>query len=211
MLLAAGLLLAPVAVRSQEAAFSQAAYVKFDCVAGQYRIASFPLEPLRGTACAVPDIFGTNNLPDGLALLFFNGTNYNAEEYYDGYGWWPGTNEVKRGSGFWMMSYATTSIVLRGRIPTNTSTSIGLPTNYWFVSFPYPIEKQLTNSALNGIAHDGDILLRWSVTNWTGAAYDGEEGGWLPTDFKFKVGEGYWYKSVAATNTWIENKPYAVP
>lgn len=184
--------------------------IKVTIPTNRWILVSHQLNPLN-TSNRVQDILGTNGVPDGTVALFFNGTHYISEEYVDGDGWIPGTNTIARGIGFWVRSPVGFDLFLTGEVPSETNTTVSLLTGYQLVSFPYPVETDITNSVLNTVAEDGDTILRFTGTNYVGAEFI-EGDGWLPPDFKLKIGESYWYRS-GGSKAWNEpkNKYYTYP
>jgi hypothetical protein len=183
--------------------------IRVDVPTNQWRLVSYPLDSM-GPSNRVVDVIGTN-VPDGTVVLFFTGSSYVGETYYAGFGWWPGTNVITRGRGFWLRAPNGFALYLTGEVPAVTNTQVQLPSGYSLVSFPYPLGVGITNTLLNSIAQDGDLILRWTGSGYSGAAYYAGFG-WWPSDFTLQVGEGYWYRS-AATKTWNEpkNNHYTYP
>ncbi len=193
------------AAEAQTNVFSRNAVgvIKVAIPANRWTLVGYQLEPLN-TSNRVADILGTNGIPDGTVALLFSGTSYQAEEYVEGDGWLPGTNLYRRGAGFWVRSPVGFDLYLTGEVPSATNTQVNLPAGYRLVSFPYPVEVDITNSVLNTVASDGDTILRFTGTNYVSAEYV-EGDGWLPPNFKLKVGEAYWYRSMA-NKVWNEPK-----
>ncbi|MCX7819218.1 MAG: hypothetical protein N2652_08430 [Kiritimatiellae bacterium] len=184
--------------------------IRIDVPTNRWTLISYQLNPLN-TSNRVGDVLGTNGIPDGTVVLLFNGVQYVGEEYLEGEGWLPGTNVLQRGIGFWIRAPVGFPLYLTGEVPAETNTAVNIGAGYRLISFPYPVEVDITNSVLNVVAEDGDAILRFTGSGYQAAEYI-EGDGWMPGNFKLRVGESYWYKS-GSSKVWNEpkNKHYTYP
>jgi hypothetical protein len=192
-------------------------YVQKSVVANQYVMMANPFSKMEAgaTKVTIADVFGTNGIPYGFSVLLFDGTGYVGETFYGVYGWDPGTTDVSRADGFWVLSPATTNLTLSGEVPAASyasNTSYVIQQGYQMIGFPYPAEIALTNTSLATVAAYGDTVLVFNGIGYDGYTYYGSVYGWDPADLVLTPGSGYWYyKPSAGSTNWIETKPYNWP
>lgn len=177
--------------------------IRVDIPANAWRLVSSPLVPM-GETNRVSDVLGTNDIPNGATVLFWNGLRYVAETFYAGFGWYPNTNTVARGYGFWLRAPSAFSLYLTGEVPSVTNTTVNLAPGYQLVAFPYPVDVPISNSVLNVVASNGDTILAFTGSNYVATTYY-TGFGWFPGDFMLRMGQGYWYRAGSATE-WNEPK-----
>lgn len=184
--------------------------IRVDIPSNRWALVAAQLDPMNSSN-RISDVLGTNGIPDGTVALFFNGIRYVGEEFIEGDGWLPGTNLIQRGMGFWIRAPRAFSMYLTGEVPSQTNTAVSLGAGFQLISFPYPVEVDITNSVLQVVGQDGDTILRFTGTQYEGAEFI-EGDGWLPPNFKLRIGEAYWYRS-GSSKIWNEpkNRHYTYP
>lgn len=189
-------------------------YVNTQTEAGKFKLLGVTFNKLGSGPMTITDVLGTNGIPDAAVVYFFDGTGYVGEGFIEGWGWDPGTNNVKRADGFWFTSSGNLNLTMAGEAPSvvnGATTTVVLAHGYQMISYPYPVSISISNTALNTIATDADLLYRWSGSNYVGYSFI-EGWGWDPSDLTFAPGEGYWYfRNGAGTTNWVEVKPYSSP
>jgi hypothetical protein len=188
-------------------------YVKKDISANQYVMLASPFTKIGGGDRNIYDVLGTNGIPNVTQVLLWDGSQYATEIYYDGYGWDPGTTDVSRADGFWVIAPEGSNLVFSGEVPsasTASNTTTVLTEGYQLIAFPYPVTIALTNTALAAVGQGGDMISAFNGVGYdTYVYYDGY--GWDPADLVFQPGVGYWYYryQVGSVN-WIEPIPYSL-
>lgn len=125
-------------------------------------------------------------------------------------GWSPsGTNVIGIGSGVFLKVPAVTNIYLSGDVPTNAAATLVTASNLLkILSYPYPVDMTLTNTALAKGASVGEQISLWTTNGW--AVYGKLRTGWSPsaaTNVVLKIGNAMFYKAV--TNRVVtEVRPY---
>lgn len=159
---------------------------------------------------------GTNNnigtilptVPDGAQVLKWDSANqtfFEAEQYFDGIGWIPGTSTLSPGEGFFINLTDPTTVTLVGEVPQGNLTN-SLPLNFSAVSMQTPQSLPLNvgdvlNSGAQFPATDGDQVLFWNSANQTYEEaiqyFDGI--GWIPSDPTPAVGQGFFVNKATAS------------
>jgi hypothetical protein len=98
---------------------------------------------------------------------------------------------------------------LMGEVPALATNSMSFLEGFQIITYPYPVETSLTNSVLNDIAADGDLIYVYDG-GYVGYQYISAFGGWTPNNLILKPGMAFWYKSSAGKD-WKEPKPYDWP
>jgi hypothetical protein len=189
-------------------------YVNVSLQSNVWNLVCMPFEKIDKTNPTVGEVFDPDGsgLPAGLAVLLWNGVTYVNEDYYAGYGFYPGTNVIVRGSGAWVRSPVSIILSLAGQVPSTNVTTTTLLPGYNLMSFPYPVAMAISNTVLQSLGSAGDSILKVLPTGGYANADFYAGFGWYPADFLLNPGEGYWYKSQAAISTnWNQTKPYDWP
>lgn len=190
-------------------------YMSVNLQAGAWKLLSMQFDKLDGTTTVASDVISDptgTGLTNGFSVLLWNGISYVSEDYYWGYGFYPNTNKIVRGSGMWVKSPLSITVNIMGQVPSTNATTTALGPQWNLISFPYPAAVAISNSVLQLTGTAGDSILGVLPSGgYTNADfYSGY--GWYPGDFMLKPGEGYWYKSVASASTnWVQPKPYIWP
>jgi len=188
-------------------------FVNVSLQSNVWKLVCMPFDKVDNTLPTIGDVLDPNgnSLPNGLTVLLWNGITYVNEDYYTGFGFYPGTNKLVRGSGAWVRSPSDITIAIAGQVPSTNQTTTAIDPGYNLVSFPYPVSTPISNTVLQVIGSVGDSILRATPTGYDSADfYLGF--GWYPADFMLNPGEGYWYRSQSLTATnWNQPKPYQWP
>jgi len=204
ILLVAGLAMAQT---SEVSSVNVVGYIKVPLVANRVKLIGIQFDSMTTTNPTVADVFGSEGLPDGTVVYLFRGNRYVAEEYYDGFGWFPGTNLLDRGEGCWIKSPQNYDLTLLGEVP-GEDTTVYLRAGAQIMSYPFPVSIGVTSTVLNVNAPDGSVVYLHDGTNYQ--AYEYYEGfGWFPDTLRWKEGEGCWFMSPAATSM-VETVPYSL-
>jgi hypothetical protein len=108
LLLAAALTAAGIASYAQSNVYSVnvVGYVNVTIPANKYAMVSTPLTFTGAGGNNITNVVG-GSIPDGTFLFpFSNGTYLDSEQYFDGFGWFPGAAVVGPGSGFFVKTPA---------------------------------------------------------------------------------------------------------
>ncbi len=208
----AGCLIAGVSFAQTNEVVSKNAvgYVKISLTADQFKIISMPFNMVDGSSITVGEALG--DMPDSTVVYIFNGISYNSEQYLTGPGWLPGTNVITRGQSFWVKSPSDKDVFLMGEVPDSgdAQTSITLQTGYQLISYPYPTDIDLMNTAISSNAVDSDQIFVFNGSSYVPYNYLAG-AGWLPDSFTIQPGVGFWYHRIGTPVTVNELKPYTWP
>jgi hypothetical protein len=180
------------------------------------------------TPLTIDNVFGQSLPPDSrlyfftppsgpYALYLYYGAPYNG--WYDEYDNPSGSIPVPRGIGFWVKVPSATNVSVVGEVPsaqTAATSGVDVVNGFTLFSYPYPVNRALTNSVFNTSANDGDRIYAWDGSGYKLYLYYGAPyNGWYdeydnPADLILEVGKSYWYKSGAARRI-NETKPYLWP
>ena len=154
--------------------------------------------PLKGTNNDIGTIIPV--APDGAQLLKWDAVNQkflDAEQYFDGIGWIPGTATLSPGTGAFINLTDPASLTFVGEVPQG-ALSNSIPLNFSIVSMQTP--QQITLTSAGFPADDGDQILFWLPAQQKYSdAYQFFDGiGWVPEDPTPSVGSAFFVnKSVA--------------
>ena len=189
-------------------------YVNTPTLAAKYKLLGVSFNKVGGGPMTIIDVLGTNSIPDGAIVFLYDGLKYVGENFVEGFGWDPGTNDFSRADGFWFTSPNSFDLTMAGEAPSaaNAPTStITLAHGYQLLSNPYPTTMILSNSGLASVASDGDLVIRWTGTAYSGSSFV-QDYGWDPGSLSIGPGEGFWYYKLSpGTTNWVEVKPYSFP
>lgn len=196
-------------------------YIRQTTVKSNFFLLTHNFKDLNGAPVTVTNLIG-NQVPNGTAVLLWDpvGQSYRTENRSAGV-WFPGTNVLVPGVGFWMKMATTLShsnnyqIYLMGEVPDKTT----LPTNSSsflpglnLVANPYPITITFTGLVSTLVPRNGDSGLFWDEDTQTYVTENRSAGVWFPGTNVVKPGKGFWYKNSRATATnWVVVKPYTWP
>jgi hypothetical protein len=97
-------------------------YVNIPLPANKYVLIENPLD--KGNNSITNVIPGPSILPDSVFLYRFkNGAFLDAEQFIDGLGWFPGTNILAPGDGFFVISPSATNITFTGDVIQGAATN----------------------------------------------------------------------------------------
>jgi hypothetical protein len=198
------------------AAFAQTNVVSSANVVGYNQITiasnSFVLVALDFNTASntVNGLFG--NLGTGSQISFWDAT---AQGYVTltklRTGWSPsGTNVLEIGSGAFLKLPSSTNVYLAGDVPMTETTTVYTAIGYKILSYPYPADTVITNTAMAKGAATGDSISLWGTNGWT--TFTKLRTGWSPANFtniQLKVGDALLYKGVT-NRTVNEVKPYTI-
>lgn len=146
---------------------------------------------------------------------------YITEQYSEGFGWFPGTTQIARNQGFFVLLPNTapeTSIVLSGEVPggeVNETFMTEIVPGLQMIGFPFPTSTPLSETNLSvppssgGIVSNGDSIYAWTGNGWSTEQYF-EGFGWFPGTLIFQPGQAYFYLTTTG-KSWNEVKPYVWP
>jgi len=194
-----------------------------------FSILSNPLDDGLGDGDVITNVITSTNTPDQtLVYLFTPHLGFaDNETYYANFGWFPGTNRIAPGRGFFYFSPVATNITFVGQIAAGNYTNGIAPGTFNMVgsivpeALPFGVPG-VTNT-LGIPASDQDIAYRFSLANFGGydaITYYGTEGstpayGWFDGDAAggtggstngpvLNVGEGIFLFSNQGGN-WVES------
>ena len=206
------------AAHAQVYSLNAAAVLSISLQANQPELVAVQLIPVgaSGNVFTVTQVFGTNTVVSGTQVRLYNAASdsYYAETYSSG-SWTPGTGTVQRGQSLWVRSPSNALLKMVGYVPgtAEATTTVQVVSGMQLLACPYPVAGSFTNASMGqGVA--GDIILPvggdGSISGNADpvAFYSGV--GWHPSDGRFDVAAGWWYKSYS-NRTWTVTKPYAYP
>ena len=192
-------------------------YVNISLPANKYILLNNPLDAGNNVITNVIK----DTLPDSVFLYpYVNGVGFdNAEQYIDGFGWFPGTNILTPGKGSFIVSPVTTNFTLVGSVIQGTSSN-ALVTGYSLTGSKSPVSFPVgaagftsSTNTLTIPAADGDNIYLWNTNSQTyvdAIQYVGGFGWFDPNSVYDtngpvpKVGEAFFiYKAAGAP--WVEN------
>jgi hypothetical protein len=203
-------------------------YVKATIPKGKLALLRNDFEDITGRGLAITNVIG-DQVPDGSTVLIWDYSFNPAPKYIainkaaPGRGGWgaAGTNRLLRGRSFFLQipSGAVSNeyqVYLMGEVPDKTTaptTSVTVINTLGMYGLPYPVSEYWTNTTLAKQAVDGDTLLLWNGTNYV--AYNKAapgRGGWgAGTNVVLTPGQGFWFRTSAASSNWMVGKPYTWP
>lgn len=171
-----------------------------------------------GTSNTPTSVYG-DNLPKGSKMFLWNGSGYEIASYTDVFvafvgnvTKWDANPEFFIGDGYWIDSAGVSTSVLSGNVILSDSVTNGLIEGVNLVSYPYPVDRVITN--LGFTPNKGDKIFIWNGTGYDIASYtdvfvafQGNVTKWDNETNSISVGQGFWYESVS-NSTWIANKPF---
>lgn len=213
LLLAAALAAAGIAsIQAQSNVYSVnvVGYVNVVCSNG-YTLVNTPLVPSNNTLTNLLDAY----VPAGNSVLIFAGGGYQTliKDEFDGT-WTGGNTPLPNGTGYFVRNLSQTpfTITYVGEVPQGNLTN-ALPAGYSLVGSKVPQAGFVED--LGVVPGLGDSVLRYQNggfttyindefdNTWSGAGADVNKGP------SVRVGEGFFYRNLAGTATWVRN--FSIP
>ena len=173
----------------------------------QYVLVSLGFD--RGTNNTISSLFGT--LPNGSKAYVWDVTKQGYTTYSRGLTGWgtSGTNRLAIGTGIFLTLPANvqTNIYLSGDVPTAETTSVYKVNGFAVLSYPYPVDVAITNTALGKTAVNGNKIYVWNNGYTTYAR--GLTGWGASGSNVLKVGQAFFFQGTVNTNV-NEAKPYTL-
>jgi hypothetical protein len=209
----------------------QAVEVKSENVAGvisvtvgasEYKLVGVTLDDMDSLNPTLADVLGTDGVPDGTVVYFFNGTGYEGHTYYadEPSGWFTdddelSTVEIDRVTGFWVYAPSSHTFTLTGEVP-DYDTPVMLDSGYQIANYPFPAPVALADSAIGQNANDGDVIYVLEGGDYVGHTYYADEpSGWFLDDdsespLVFNPGDSFWYYRTGSGASYNETVPYSL-
>jgi hypothetical protein len=194
-------------------------YVNVPVQAGRFYVLNNPLDDGQGDIVTNVISFTNSAAEDGTSLWTFSPTTgFNAEGWIGGFGWFPGTNVLTPGVGYFLQPSANTTITYVGSVKLSSTNS--LTPGFTLTGSAYPASTDVTTLGFAG--HDGDTIYRFFSTQGSVGAFGQGAGyiggyGWFDSDFAggsggptngptLNVGEGIFYQnSTTSTELVVQN------
>lgn len=160
-----------------------------------------------------------DSMPMGSKIYKFNGASYDTAVYGSVFvpfvglvTKWSADLELGGGDGYWVEAPSAATAILSGEVPMADSITNSLAVGFNLVSYPYPVDRVITNLGFAPVAGD-------KIYVFNGASYDTSTYGsvfvpfvglvtkWSNETLPVAVGQGFWYEATAA-QTWVSNKPF---
>lgn len=195
-------------------------YVKVSAVRSNLHFVTHNFVALDGAPVTVTNLIGAQ-VPNGSSVIVWDpaAQAYRFENRIAGF-WFPGTNRLVPGRGFWLRVPPTAAsnsyqVYLMGEVPDRFT----LPTNTQqvlpglnMVGNPYPITTRFTNLTIATTAINGDAVIFWDDAAQAYRFENRIAGFWFPGTNEVRPGRGFWYRSSRTTNiVWQQVKPYTWP
>jgi hypothetical protein len=195
-----------------------------------FSIVANPLDDGLGDGNVITNVLTSTNTPDQTLVYLFTPHNgfANLETYYSagGFGWFPGTNRIGPGEGFFYFSPVATNVTFVGQISAGTYTNALAAGTFNMVGSIVPESLPLgapgITNTLQLTVSDQDIVYRYNKALYGGydtVTYYGTEGatpayGWFDSGAAggtggstngpaLNVGEGVFLFSPAGGN-WVQ-------
>lgn len=209
-----------IAVLACGAAFAQSTSVVSSVNVVGYNQITIPSNKLvlvsvgfdRGTNNTLASMFG--HLPNGTKISIWETVPVQGWKTYQrgltGFTAAVGTNRIAVGSGCFVQLPANvqTNIYFSGDVPTNETYALNRTNGYTMLSYPYPVDVAITNTAIGKSAVNGNKISVWRNNGYT--TYQRGLTGWgAPGSNVLTVGSAYIFYGTTsyATN---EFKPYTL-
>lgn len=220
-------------------------YVRVDVEATNLALACIPFNDVSGDEYTIAEVMGNQMAGGGSFILSDNLMKFDVASggyvifwKHDGTGQWrqfpqsvETTNTLAPGEGFWLKNNQDTNqtVYLMGEVPdevTAPTQDVVLVEGLQFMSYGYPVEREINDLSLTGTAHrGGSFLLSDNIITWDPGIKNYKtywlpsSGGWRlfpegsDTTNTLKPGEGAWFKRYTGqgTFTWREKKTYTWP
>jgi hypothetical protein len=230
LLLSAALVAAGVATsmaQSNVYSLNIVGYVNINVQSNKFYLLENPLDDGAGNIITnvlpLNGSFDNGNVQTAL-YKFIGGAIQPVETYFNGFGWYPGTNTIPPGTGFYIFPITNATLTFVGSV--ELSNSIPLQPGFSLVGSPYPAATNLTALGLTGGASAtnpnanpdavyrytpgaglNDISTYFNGYGWYETVNNNPVGGTGgstngPT---LNVGEGFFYYNANAPFTWNQS------
>lgn len=189
-------------------------YVNQPVQANKFYLINNPLDLSASGGNAVSNVLPITdpNWDSTTIYLFQAGALNPVETYIGGFGWYPGTNVLAPGQGYYVYPGTNGTLTFTGTVVTNSSQILGAGFN--LVSSAFPISTNLVGIGLQGV--DSDTIYRFDpvgqslndlITFIGGYGwYDGNANNGGPTNGpNVNVGEAFFYYNANTPNTWTQS------
>jgi len=170
----------------------------------------------------------------GDTLQIWNGSDYDPimfGDIYDegllniiGQGWldpengyWPWTNTIPQGVGFWVNTQSSTPVTFVGQVPASGTVVANLVQGWNLIGVGFPIDVVLNNAVWTGVA-TGDVADGWDGNDYVPVSYgdiydeallniigqgwlDPNNGYWAMTAPLSGTSSGFWVNIAAVSGT----------
>jgi hypothetical protein len=191
-------------------------YVNVSVPAG-FSILANPLDDGLNDSNVISSVLSSTNTPDNTIVYSFTpSAGYSVEQYTAGFGWFPATNELSPGRGFFIDTPSATTITFVGQISAGTYTNVEAPNSFNLLGSIVPEALPLGNPGITNTlqlqAGDNDIVYRFNaVTGYDVIQYtagfgwfdSGVSGGGSTNGPAINVGEGFFLQTATGGN-WVE-------
>lgn len=158
-----------------------------------------------------------DQLPKGSKIYKFDGS-YTIVTYTDVFvpiqglvTKWSSEVDLGNGDGYWVEVPSASEAILSGEVSTENSITNNIEIGLQLVSYPYPVERVITNLGFTPAKGDKIYVYDGSYTIITYTdvfvPIQGLVTKWSNETLSIGVGEGFWYEAVSP-QTWIANKPF---
>ncbi len=193
-------------------------YIKLNIDKGDFAMIQNPFINLAGSDYTVTNLFG-DQLPSGSSVFIWDeaGQTYVSENKGFG-GWFPGTNVLDPGNGFFLTIGAAApsnnySIFMMGEVPdrfTQPTGTVPYVNGFSMVGYPFPVTTEVTNTTLAANLPSGSTVFLWDQAGQTYVSENKGFGGWFPGTNVLNPGAAFFLSTTVSTN-WVEPKPYTWP
>jgi hypothetical protein len=160
-----------------------------------------------------------DQMPKGTTIYKFNGATYDIATYTDVFvpivglvTKWDAAVDLRGGDGYWLQATNSTTAVKVGEVPLEQFTTNSVTNSFNLVSYPYPVERVVSNLGFN--ASEGDKVYVFSDGVYEIVTYGpvfvpivGLVTKWSDETLPIAVGQGFWYETTNATS-WIVERPF---
>jgi len=126
-------------------------YVNVNVTSNQFYLLENPLDDGAGdiitNVLPLNGSFDNGNVQTAL-YKFNNGSIQPVETYFNGFGWFPGTNTIKPGTGFYIFPITNATLTFVGSVTLSNTAS--LASGFSLVGSPYPAAASLLALGLTG-------------------------------------------------------------
>lgn len=182
-------------------------YINVPVLANQFYLVENPFN--NSVNNTVTNVFPFNDTFDSTLVYTFDPISglTPVETFIGGFGWFPGTNVLNPGTGFYLYPTTNSTITFTGSVQTNSSKV--LKPGFNLVGSAYPGSLDLTALGIHGV--DSDLVYRFTngglnnIITFIGGFgwFDDSAGGGGPTNGPTpRAAEAFFYFNANASNTW---------
>ena len=168
-----------------------------------------------------PETIYGDTLPSGSKIYKWTGSGYSSATYgpvfVPGQGLvtkWNASLTLDQGEGYWVESPSAVDASFYGEVPLADTVTNSISAGFQLCSFPYPIDRVITNLGFTPIS--GDKIYVWNGSSYASSSYgqvfvpgQGLVTKWNNETLSISVGEGFWYESGVNTN-WVATRPFSL-